>query len=63
MRPLDHVKLWAVMLQEIEIDRREFSQRVAQVADHRNSLQKNFGEYDGGSDVDIDSTAIEIANQ
>ena len=55
--------LGPVVLQEIEIDGGEIRERIAEVADHRNSFQENFGQHDGRSDVEIDAAVVHVLHQ
>ena len=45
VRAFDHIDLGPVVLQEIEIDRGEVGERMAEIADHGNSFQENFRQH------------------
>src|SRR5260370_19361108 len=63
MRALYHVHLLPVVLQEIEIHRREIGEWITEVAYHRHRFQENFGQYDGRSYVEINTALVHLPHQ
>ena len=61
--PLHDVDARAVVLNEIQIGRRELFQAVTEIAHHRNRLQEYFRKDHGGSDVDVDPAVVQPGNE
>jgi hypothetical protein len=53
----------AILLDEIQVDRREILERATKISDGRYSLEKYFGKCDSGTDVQIDAPSVEIFHE
>ena len=63
MRAFDHVDFGPIMLQEIEVDRGEISQRMAEVAHHGNRFQEYFWQHHGRANIEIDAAVIDVFDE
>src|SRR5579871_7034269 len=53
----------AIVLQEIEIHRREIGERIPEISDHGDRLQEHFRQQDGGADIEIDPAVVHLFYQ
>ena len=60
---LDDVLQRAIVLEEIEIGRGDGTKRRAEIADHGDGFEKNLGQNDGGSPVEIHAAGMHFANE
>ena len=63
VRTFHDVDLGPVMLEEIEIDRGEVGERMAEVADHGNSFQEYLGQHHGRANIEIDAAVVNVLHQ
>ena len=63
MRPLHHIHARPVVLQEIEIDRGEVAQLMAQIAHARNRFQKHLRHHHGRARIDVNAAVVQRRDQ
>ena len=60
---LDHVLPRPIMPDKVEISRRKIGQRMAEIPDHAHRFQKDLWKQDGGAQIEIDASAIELRHE
>src|SRR5690348_14589342 len=63
MRPLHDIDPWPVVLEEVEIRRREAGQWMPQVAYRRYSLQKYLRQQHRRTHVEVDASIVQLCHQ
>src|SRR6266850_157322 len=61
--PANYVGQWAVGLNEVEIRRGDVDQLMAEVTHQCHALQKNFGQRNRRTHVEIDTAAVHSAHE
>src|SRR5687767_2704435 len=62
-RALDDIGERAVVLNKIEVRRREVFQVIAEVADDGDGLEENLRQDDGGAEVEVDAAVIQLLDK
>jgi len=53
----NHVGQRAIVLDKVQIDRRQVLHRMAEIARQAQALEKNFGQHDRGAEIQVNPPA------
>ena len=63
VRAFDHIELGPIVLEEIEIDGGEIRERIAEIPNHGDGFQEDFGKHDGRADIEIDAAVMKVFDE